>query len=493
MHRAYVEAGSDVIHANTFGANPIRLARAGLGGALRGDQHGRGPRWPAPPAPRFVLGRHRPDRRVPAPGRHAATRTRGGEAFSRQAPRAARRRRRRPPPRDHDRPARGADRAGGGRCAGPGGPGPRLAHLRTEEARLLHRHGRPARRRARALAEAGAAAVGANCTLASADMARLAREALGARRPARPCSRTPGSREADGGGLRYEQTREEFAADMAAICWRAPRRDGARRRAGRLLRHRSAASSRRCVAWRGRARRPGRPSDRADGSADRRLAADRVSTGRGLRFLGYPEGAHAAARVSDAHRQRSSTEARRLDSRARRLRALPPRTPRTLGLPAAAAAPSVRVGGRLVARPGDHRADAWRSRSATAWPRATRPGAAPGRRSAAPRPRRRRTRSRRAILGGLGPAHVRRRAATGFAGCRVSPGYGDWPLAAQERLFARLPHDAIGVRAPPLDADGAAQVGHLRPLARRRRPAGRATSPAARAVPHPNCPATRGP
>jgi hypothetical protein len=29
--------------------------------------------------------------------------------------------------------------------------------------------------------------------------------------------------------------------------------------------------------------------------------------------------------------------------------------------------------------------------------------------------------------------------------CRISPGYGRWPLAAQNALFARLPHDALGV------------------------------------------------
>ena len=32
VHRAYVESGSDVVHANTFGANPARLAAAGLVG-----------------------------------------------------------------------------------------------------------------------------------------------------------------------------------------------------------------------------------------------------------------------------------------------------------------------------------------------------------------------------------------------------------------------------------------------------------------------------
>ncbi len=35
VHRAYVEAGSDVVHANTFGATPPKLAAAGLGGRCR--------------------------------------------------------------------------------------------------------------------------------------------------------------------------------------------------------------------------------------------------------------------------------------------------------------------------------------------------------------------------------------------------------------------------------------------------------------------------
>ena len=32
VHRAYVEAGSEIVHTNTFGANPVRLAAGGLGG-----------------------------------------------------------------------------------------------------------------------------------------------------------------------------------------------------------------------------------------------------------------------------------------------------------------------------------------------------------------------------------------------------------------------------------------------------------------------------
>jgi hypothetical protein len=33
--------------------------------------------------------------------------------------------------------------------------------------------------------------------------------------------------------------------------------------------------------------------------------------------------------------------------------------------------------------------------------------------------------------------------------CRISPGYGGWPLAAQEAIFARLPHAAVGVQLLP--------------------------------------------
>lgn len=33
--------------------------------------------------------------------------------------------------------------------------------------------------------------------------------------------------------------------------------------------------------------------------------------------------------------------------------------------------------------------------------------------------------------------------------CRISPGYGKWPLSSQPALFARLPHREIGVRLDP--------------------------------------------
>ncbi|MGE5345297.1 MAG: hypothetical protein ACM3JH_05015 [Acidithiobacillales bacterium] len=35
------------------------------------------------------------------------------------------------------------------------------------------------------------------------------------------------------------------------------------------------------------------------------------------------------------------------------------------------------------------------------------------------------------------------------AACRISPGYGRWPLSAQKSLFERLPHEALGVTLNP--------------------------------------------
>lgn len=39
--------------------------------------------------------------------------------------------------------------------------------------------------------------------------------------------------------------------------------------------------------------------------------------------------------------------------------------------------------------------------------------------------------------------------ASGYSGCRVSPGYGAWPLEAQRVVFQHLPHDEIGVGLLP--------------------------------------------
>lgn len=54
-HRAYVEAGSEAIHTNTFGANPVRLARFGLAERVR-DLNRTAVRLARAAAPSYVLG-----------------------------------------------------------------------------------------------------------------------------------------------------------------------------------------------------------------------------------------------------------------------------------------------------------------------------------------------------------------------------------------------------------------------------------------------------
>jgi hypothetical protein len=50
-----------------------------------------------------------------------------------------------------------------------------------------------------------------------------------------------------------------------------------------------------------------------------------------------------------------------------------------------------------------------------------------------------------ALIVGEGP----RAARSERLACRVSPGYGDWPLAAQRLLFDLVPHQAVGVELLP--------------------------------------------
>lgn len=83
--------------------------------------------------------------------------------------------------------------------------------------------------------------------------------------------------------------------------------------------------------------------------------------------------------------------------------------------------------------------------------------------------------------------------------CRVSPGYGDWELAAQPAVFARLPHEEVGVALLPsllmrprksisfamwFDVEGRPLVGHsgcarctLRSCRYRREPAATREAP----------------
>ena len=74
VHKAYIDAGSDAILTNTFGANRYALGRHGCADKALRDQQGRGPGRPqgggrGPLRPR----RHRSDRRFPRTARHCSS------------------------------------------------------------------------------------------------------------------------------------------------------------------------------------------------------------------------------------------------------------------------------------------------------------------------------------------------------------------------------------------------------------------------------------
>ena len=435
----------------TFGAHPVRLARAGLDGraaevataavALARDA-----------GARFVIGDVGPSGDyLPPVGRADAGRA--GRRASSGSPRAlAARRRRRPPRRDDERPARGRDRAGGRAARGPRRSRARLAHLRAPAARLLHDHGRPARRRARASSPRTARRRGGR-QLHARERRHARAGARGARRarPARSSSsRTPAQPILEAGGTRYAQTPEEFAADLAAIaalgvaalggcCGTDPRFIAAL--AARL------------------GPRRGEPAvTGAEGAALAAVDPARPRRGPALpRLPGWPRDPTPARRRRA--RPLRSTEARAL---ARRARGLPPSSRRARRRRRAAAAARrraadgprcsalVTAGAELERRGAELSRHGRSVRGAAA---STPPAARP--------PRRPPTASARRWSG-----RPPRRPTAERLSCRVSPGYGDWPLAAQRLLFDLLPHAAIGVELLPSLMMRPAQVDLLRHVAR---------------------------
>jgi methionine synthase I (cobalamin-dependent) len=215
VHRAYAEAGADAVQTCTFGAHPLRLARAGLAGRC-GEVARAAVALARDAGSRFVIGDLGP----------------AGDYL---------------PPVGHADPARLA--AGFELLAGAlADVGVDALHFETmsdlREARLALAAALGAaphlpvmvsltfERRRRgfftimgdplvgalaALADAGATAVGANCTLASPDMLDLAREARAALPTALVFQPNAGQPILDAGGVRYAQTPEEFAADLAAV------------------------------------------------------------------------------------------------------------------------------------------------------------------------------------------------------------------------------------------------------------------------------------
>lgn len=216
VHALYVAAGSDAVHTNTFGANPVRLGAYGL--ADRCEELNRAAVAVArAAAARFVIGDVGPTGEyLPPVGRGNADVWRA--AFERQGRALAEA--------GVDafhvetmsdlREARVALEA----LLSVAPEIPVLASLTFDRKKrgFFTVMGDALVPSLEALATAGAAAVGANCTLTSGDMRALMTEAAaGVAAPlvAQPNAGTP--EQAGDGSFRYAQPPGEFAADMRAI------------------------------------------------------------------------------------------------------------------------------------------------------------------------------------------------------------------------------------------------------------------------------------
>jgi 5-methyltetrahydrofolate--homocysteine methyltransferase len=213
-HRAFVEAGSEVVHTNTFGGNRIRLARAGLADRLF-EVNTAAVRLARASGARFVLADLGPTGEyLPPVG--AGDAGAWSKVFREQV-RVLR---------DTDidgfhietvsdlREARIALEA----VCTEAPDLPALVSLTFERKRrgFFTVMGDPLVPALQALAEAGAAAVGANCTLGSGDFRALAEEALRAGVPL-VVQPNAGQPQAIGGQVAYLQSPETFSADMQAI------------------------------------------------------------------------------------------------------------------------------------------------------------------------------------------------------------------------------------------------------------------------------------
>ncbi|MFH1463607.1 MAG: homocysteine S-methyltransferase family protein [Pseudomonadota bacterium] len=213
VHRAYVEAGAEAVHACSFGANRLRLEPFGLADQIAPINReavalarAAGPRWVL--ADLGPSGHYRPPVGRGDPSTWRA-------AFAEQAALLA---------------AFGADALhvetmgdlrealvclDAARSAAPGLPV--LVSLTFDRKRrgFFTMMGDPLVASLQALAEAGAAAVGANCSITSLDMLVLAREALGTVGIPLVMQPNAGQPRPTPEGLRYDQPPAAFAADQA--------------------------------------------------------------------------------------------------------------------------------------------------------------------------------------------------------------------------------------------------------------------------------------
>jgi len=215
VHRAYVEAGAEAIHTNTFGGNAIRLAHFGLESECdRLNQAAVG--LARESGARFVFGDVGPTGETRSPlgkgdpskwhaafcAQGAALADAGVDAFHIETM-------------SDVQEALVALRAL--QEVAPQLPVLVSLTFDCQPRGFFTRMGDPLEKSLRSLAEQGAAAVGANCTLTSTQMsplASLAVQATGAPIVLQPSAGLP---EATEDGFRYAQRPETFAAEVAAM------------------------------------------------------------------------------------------------------------------------------------------------------------------------------------------------------------------------------------------------------------------------------------
>lgn len=213
VHEAYVAAGSDAVHANTFGANPIRLAHFGLADRCA-EVNRRAVEIARSASPPFVLADIGPTGQyLPPVGDGDLGRWR--EAFDVQAAALV---------------GAGADgihietmsdrreaEAALAAVRRLDSEVPVLASLTFDRKRrgFFTVMGDPLIESLNALLAAGATAVGANCTLTSIDMKDLAGEALAGVDGPLVIQPNAGRPILRGGGLSYDQDPTEFVADLS--------------------------------------------------------------------------------------------------------------------------------------------------------------------------------------------------------------------------------------------------------------------------------------
>jgi 5-methyltetrahydrofolate--homocysteine methyltransferase len=215
IHRAYVDAGSEAVHSNTFGSNPIRLGRFGLESRCE-ELNETAVRLARESGARFVIADVGPTGEYLPPvggGDPAAWR----EAFERQGRALAQ------TSVDALHVETMTDRREAMiafdalRRTVPDRPVVVSLTFEQKKRGFFTIMGDPLVESLREILDAGAACVGANCSITSAEMISLAREARAAINAPIVIQPNAGQPETIDEHLHYRQTPEEFAVAMAPL------------------------------------------------------------------------------------------------------------------------------------------------------------------------------------------------------------------------------------------------------------------------------------